>query len=114
MLNKLKGYRIERKIRLLLEKSGWEVVRSGGSLGIYDLIAFREGKCVFFQVKSTKKDKFYYSGYSKARFVGFPFLLVVDFGRNVIRVTEPSHIVDRSAGHDIRDFLHNLRGNSFQ
>ncbi|MCW1293984.1 MAG: hypothetical protein QXJ12_01050, partial [Candidatus Parvarchaeota archaeon] len=89
MFNNKKGYRVERKIRLILSKYGWSVVRSGGSLGEYDLVAFKRRRCVFFQVKSTSKDTFYYYGYSKPSIFGFPFLLIVDFGYGNIRVLKP-------------------------
>jgi hypothetical protein len=106
MLNKLKGYRVERKIKLLLMRYGWKVVRAGGSLGEYDLIAFKKSKCIFFQIKSTSKDRFYYYGYMRSEYEGFPFRLVVDFGRNVIRALKPKKIVSKSDGEDIDLFLH--------
>jgi hypothetical protein len=105
MLNKIKGYRIERKIKLLLITYGWKVVRAGGSLGEYDLIAFRDGHCIFFQVKSTSKDKFYYYGYMKKDYEGFPFMLIVDFGRGITRITSPIKIVTKSDGEDLKSFL---------
>lgn len=105
MLNKLKGYRVERKIKLLLIKYGWKVVRAGGSLGEYDLIAFKQGKCLFFQIKSTSKEKFYYYGYMKEEYEGFPFRLVVDFGRGTTRVLIPRSMIKKEDGQDITEFL---------
>ena len=105
MLNKRKGYRVERKIKLLLMSYGWKVVRSGGSLGEYDLIAFRDGRCIFFQIKSTNKEKFYYYGYMKEDYAGFPFMLVVDFGRGVTRITIPIKTVTKDGGEDLKSFL---------
>ena len=111
MLNKMKGYRAERKVKLLLTEVGWKVVRAGGSLGEYDLIAFKEGSCIFFQIKSTKKSKFYYYGYMQDTYEGFPFKLVVDFGRNNIRISEPRKMFGPSDGQNFHEFLN---GNSFQ
>lgn len=105
MLNKVKGYRVERKIKLLLIEHGWKVVRAGGSLGEYDLIAFKNRRCIFFQIKSTSKDKFYYYGYPKADYEGFPFKLVVDFGGGTIRVLSPEKSVSKDTGEDILDFV---------
>lgn len=105
MLHKLKGYRAERKAKLLLMKYGWKVVRAGGSLGEYDLIAFREGKCVFYQVKSTQKNRLYYYGYSQPEYAGFPFRLLVDFGRGVLRVLEPKRTVDKTDGEAFEEYL---------
>jgi hypothetical protein len=105
MLNKMKGYRVERKVKLLFMEYGWKVVRAGGSLGEYDLIAFKDGKCIFMQIKSTRKEKFYYYGYKEGKYAGFPFKLVVDFGRGVMRILEPSHVVSASDGQDIKEYL---------
>ncbi len=112
MKNNRKGYRIERKIRLLFEKYGWNVIRSGGSFGEYDLIAFKNKKALFIQVKSTSNDVLYYYGYMKDSIYGFPFILVVDFGRNRTIVTKPKHKVRLSDGIDIITFLEGR--NSFQ
>ncbi len=105
MNNKRKGYRVERKIKLMFAKKGWEVVRAGGSFGAYDLIAFKNGKCLFLQIKSTKKNTLYYNGYKKDSFEGFPFFLVVDFGRNNIRVTKPNEKIRIEDGLDIQNFI---------
>ncbi len=108
MKNKMKGYRSERKVRLLFEARGWEVVRAGGSLGYYDLIAFKDGKCAFLQIKSTKKNVFYYYGYKDEMFMGFPFFLVVDFGRGNIKVTKPVEKINESEGENLDIFLNKL------
>lgn len=105
MKNKMKGYRSERKIKLLLKDRGWEVVRAGGSLGYYDLIAFKDGKCAFFQIKSTKKRTFYYYGYKDILLMGFPFFLVVDFGKGNIRISQPVNRLNDSEGADFEAFL---------
>ncbi len=105
MLNKVKGYRIERKVKLILIERGWKVIRAGGSLGEYDLIAFKNGHCIFFQIKSTSRDRFYYYGYEDKNYEGFPFMLVVDFGRNVTRVMSPQSIVSKTDGEDLETFL---------
>lgn len=102
---KARGYRVERKIRLMFEKAGWKVVRSGASLGEADLICVRRGKCVMLQIKSTKRKKFYYYEYMKPRLEGVPFYLVVDFGYGKIRMLEPAKKVEPSDGQALKDFL---------
>ena len=102
---KRKGYRVERKIRMLFEKFGWTVVRAGASLGEADLICLKDKKCILLQIKSTRKKSFYYYGYNNSSFEGFPFLLVVDFGYNKIRVLEPQNKVIVSDGQPLEDFL---------
>jgi len=54
--NRLKGDRRERYVRKVLEKEGWTVVRSGGSLGMFDLIAIHPvlKKVKMIEVKSYK------------------------------------------------------------
>jgi hypothetical protein len=105
MQNKVKGYRAERKMRLILEGYGWKVVRAGGSLGEYDIIAFKEGKCIFFQVKSTGREVFYYYGYPEDTYEGFPFRLIVDFGRGCVRVLKPKKTVRKDDGEDFSEFV---------
>lgn len=105
MQNKIKGYRVERKLKLFLEKNGWRVVRAGGSLGEYDIISFKNGKCIFFQVKSTHRDTFYYYGYMEDTYEAFPFRLVVDFGRGCIRVLKPKKVVHKDDGEDFISFV---------
>lgn len=102
---KFKGYRTERKIRILLEKEGWKVIRSGGSLGFADLVCFKNGRAIFLQVKSTRKEKLYYYDYMGKEFEGFPFYVVVDFGRKDIEVFEPSEVLEKGKGRKIVDFL---------
>ena len=103
--NNARGYRVERKIRMMFEAAGWKVVRSGASLGESDLICVRGGKCAMLQVKSTKRKKFYYYEYMQPTLEGFPFYLVVDFGYGKIRVLEPGKIVSPTDGEDLKDFL---------
>lgn len=102
---KMKGYRTERKIRVLLERYGWIVVRAGASLGEADLICIKKGKCLLFQIKSTKKKTFYYYGYMQNKLEGMPFYLIVDFGYGNIRVVKPNKIVKINDGKSLESFL---------
>ncbi|MCP4900197.1 MAG: hypothetical protein GY906_24765 [bacterium] len=53
---KAKGARSERKVRAQLEADGWHVVKSGGSLGLWDLVALHPtGKVRLVQVKTNRK-----------------------------------------------------------
>lgn len=105
---KARGYRVERKIRLMFEEAGWKVVRSGASLGESDLICVRGGRCVMLQVKSTKRKKFYYYEYMNPQLEGFPFYLVVDFGYGKIRIIEPCKTVLPADGEALKDFLRQM------
>jgi hypothetical protein len=105
MKAKSKGYRVERKIRIKLEEKGWIVVRSGGSFGEADLICLKEGKCFFFQIKSTRKKKLYYYGYMKEEISGFPFFVIVDFGYGDIEVFKPSRILEKGKGIPLEGFI---------
>jgi Holliday junction resolvase len=49
-----RGADLERKIRARLEEDGYYVVRSAGSKGVLDLVAFRADQTLFIQVKSGK------------------------------------------------------------
>ncbi len=100
-----KGYRVERKIRLIFEKNNWLVVRSGASLGESDLICFKKGKCVMLQIKSTRKKTFYYYGYMKRTLEGFPFYLVVDFGYGKIIILHPKKKTIPESGESLEVFL---------
>ncbi len=102
---KAKGYRSENKVRHLLERKGWKVLRAGSSLGDADLICIRKGKCIMLQIKSTNKKKLYYYGYMKDTYEGFPFLLVVDFGYGNIRIMKPTNAVKDNTGTPIEDYL---------
>ncbi|MCD6371595.1 MAG: hypothetical protein J7L39_02645 [Candidatus Aenigmarchaeota archaeon] len=106
-----KGYKVEWKIRKIFERSGWKVVRSGGSFGEADLVCFKNGKCIFLQVKSTRKKEkvFYYYGYMKKKFEGFPFFIVVDFGYGKIRITKPKKKIKINDGIDIKEFLNKFK-----
>lgn len=105
MKAKYKGYRVERKIRIIFEENGWKVIRSGGSLGDADLVCFKEGKAIFLQVKSTRKDKLYYYGYMKEELVGFPFYVIVDFGYGDIEIFKPKQILEKNKGRKLEEFL---------
>ncbi|MCS7123263.1 MAG: hypothetical protein RMJ17_01670 [Candidatus Aenigmarchaeota archaeon] len=100
-----KGYRSERKIRKLLEKNGWLVIRAAGSFGDADLVCFKNGKCIFLQVKSTKNSILYYKGYKKEKIEGFPFYVVVDFGYNKIKVFKPKEKMNKEDGKNFFEFL---------
>ncbi|MGC9058942.1 MAG: hypothetical protein ACP5H3_00840 [Candidatus Aenigmatarchaeota archaeon] len=102
---KYKGYRVERKVRILLENKGWKVIRTAGSLGEADLVCFKNGKAIFLQVKSTRKEKLYYQGYMEKEFVGFPFFVVVDFGYGDIEVFEPAGILEKRKGKSLEIFI---------
>lgn len=105
VLSKRKGYMVERKVRKILERNGWKVVRASGSLGDVDLVALKNRKCFLFQVKSTRKEKFYFYGERKKKIEGFPYYLVVDFGNNVIKVVKPKKVVRKKDGIDITRFI---------
>ncbi len=108
-LSKAKGYRVERKIRAMFEKSGWKVVRAGGSLGDVDLICIKNGKCILLQIKSTQKNRLYYYGYMKNQFEKFPFYLVVDFGYGKIRILPPQKIIEKDDGLALDKFIKNIK-----
>jgi len=52
---KAKGSRRERQAKKRLEKRGYSVIKSGGSLGALDLIGFRHYDIRGIQVKSNRK-----------------------------------------------------------
>jgi Holliday junction resolvase len=106
--SRAKGYRVERKIKILFEGRGWLVVRAGRSLGEADLLCLKGGKCILLQVKSTKKERFYYYGVTERTVAGFPFFLVVDFGYGDMRVLPPQPIVTASDGDDMNEFLERI------
>jgi hypothetical protein len=108
MFAKRKGYRVERKIRIMLENKKWNVVRAGASIGQADLICIKNKKCILLQIKSTKKKKFYYYGYLEKTLEGFPFYLVVDFGYGKIRILYPQKIISPIDGLDFVNFLENI------
>jgi len=108
MFAKRKGYRVERKIRIMLENVGWKVVRAGASLGQADLICIKNKKCILLQIKSTKKKKFYYYDYLNKTLEGFRFYVIVDFGYGKIRVLYPQKIIAPTDGIDFNDFLKNI------
>lgn len=53
---KAKGSRLERKSRDILRQAGFEVVKAGGSLGIFDLVGIHpeKGLVQLVQVKSNR------------------------------------------------------------
>lgn len=104
-MGKAKGYRVERKIRKIFENFGWITVRAGASLGEADLICLKAGRCLLLQIKSTRKRKLYYYGYSERKLEGFPFYLVVDFGYGKIRIAKPRKLIGVTDGEDLKRFL---------
>jgi hypothetical protein len=105
MFSKRKGYRVERKIRILFENYGWKVVRAGASLGEADLICIKNKKCILLQIKSTRKKVLYFYGDLVKNIEGFPFFLVVDFGYGNIRISEPAKKITQNTGISLKDFL---------
>ena len=99
------GYRVEYKIRKLFEKAGWRTIRSGASLGETDLVCFKNNKCFMLQVKSTIRKKLYFNEYMEPKLEGYPFYLVVDFGKGNIKIMEPKKISTVEDGEDIKDFI---------
>ena len=104
---KNKGYRVERKVRLLFEKYKWKVIRAGASLGEADLVCFKNGKSIFLQIKSTRKKDFYFYEYMDEKLEGLPFYLVVDFGYGKVRILPPRKKVSVEDGMLLKDFLEN-------
>jgi len=105
MVRLRKGYRVERNIRIIFEKVGWKVIRTGASLGDADLVCLKKGKCILIQIKSTKKKTLYYYDYMKRNIEKFPFYLVVDFGYGIIRITPPKYKITPADGVDLKQFL---------
>ncbi|HEV8715905.1 MAG TPA: hypothetical protein VGX03_24140 [Candidatus Binatia bacterium] len=54
---KAKGSRRERQARKILELAGYHVVKAGGSLGVFDLIALGPQGARLVQVKSNEKPR---------------------------------------------------------
>ncbi len=52
--SKAKGYRTERKATEILRRSDFYVVRSGGSLGPFDLVALRRDAVLLIQCKTNR------------------------------------------------------------
>jgi len=105
MFSKKKGYRVERKIRILFEKHGWRVVRAGASLGEADLVCIKNKKCILLQIKSTNKKAFYFYENISKKIEGFPFFLVVDFGYGKIRISSPQKKILQKTGKSLEEFL---------
>jgi Holliday junction resolvase len=57
MNTKAKGSRRERQARTILETDGYYVVKAGGSLGIFDLVALGPQGARLVQVKSNEKPR---------------------------------------------------------
>lgn len=51
---KAKGSKNERRSRDLLEVSGYQVTRAGGSLGVFDLIGISSSDVLLVQVKTNQ------------------------------------------------------------
>lgn len=56
-----KGVRKERAVRAIYEKAGWTVVRSGGSLTPFDLIAWNDKEIHVIQLKYGSDNYLKYS-----------------------------------------------------
>lgn len=54
---KAKGSRRERQARTILETTGYHVIKAGGSLGIFDLVALGPQGARLVQVKSNEKPR---------------------------------------------------------
>ena len=54
---KAKGNRRERQARTILEAAGYHVVKAGGSLGIFDLVALGPAEARLVQVKSNERPR---------------------------------------------------------
>jgi len=54
---KAKGSRRERQARTILEMAGYHVVKAGGSLGVFDLVALGPQRVRLVQVKSNEKPR---------------------------------------------------------
>ena len=52
------GARVERKVRKILEDQGYYVVRSAGSKGAVDLVAWSDQDIRLIQVKATSNKKY--------------------------------------------------------
>jgi len=104
---KKRGYRVERKIRIMFERHGWKTIRAGASLGKADIVCIKKSKCILLQIKSTKGRKFYYYEYMKPKLEGFPFFIVVDFGYGKIRISKPKKTLSPTEGMDLKNFLKN-------
>lgn len=57
MNTKTKGARRERQARKILETAGYHVVKAGGSLGVFDLVAIGPQGARLVQVKSNEKPR---------------------------------------------------------
>lgn len=55
---KAAGTARERQVRKGLEEKGWIVARPGASLGAADLVAQKNGRCLYIQVKANKGNPF--------------------------------------------------------
>ena len=51
----LKGRRYEYQVAQLLQREGWQVMRTAGSHGPFDLIALRGGEALGVQVKAVQR-----------------------------------------------------------
>jgi Holliday junction resolvase len=61
--SKRKGAHKERQSKQLLEADGWHVTKAGGSLGVADLVALKDGeRPLLVQVKATAGGPFAHFG----------------------------------------------------
>lgn len=54
MKTKAKGSRVEKELQVILETSGYSVTKSGGSFGLFDLVAVNQNHLLLIQVKANK------------------------------------------------------------
>ncbi|ADG13450.1 Resolvase, Holliday junction-type [Methanocaldococcus infernus ME] len=84
-----RGYRFEIKLKEMLEREGYLVIRSAGSKGV-DLIAGKGSRLMIFECKATKKEMLYIDKedvfklleYSRA-FKAVPYI-AVKFGKDIL------------------------------
>lgn len=103
--SKRKGYVVERKVRMFFQRHGWATIKSGGSLGLVDVVCLKKGRCILMQVKSTKKTTLYAVEKISHEIQGFPLYFVVDFGYGNIRVFKSSERMDRKGGMTLSEFV---------
>jgi len=49
-----RGYRLEREVRNILKKEGYTVIRSAGSKGLWDLVAYNAQEFRLIQIKKGR------------------------------------------------------------
>lgn len=54
MKAKVKGSRVEKELQYILENNGYNVTKSGGSFGLFDLVAINQNHLLLVQVKANR------------------------------------------------------------